>query len=213
MNIGSAVIVVAMNAIPASASVSAPRNRVRFAVAASPVATAIDATPAPEPRRASGDGAAAAAAMSAERDVVPSTVTVMRHPVHPMMVVFPLSFMTSTLLADVLYLVTERAFWAEASLWLAAGGLLSGLAAGMVGMIDFFTMPAVRRRVIAWSHFLAAVMALALAGANVQLRWDDPAAAVWPVGLMLAGTMAAIVGFAGWLGGTLTFKHGIGSYD
>jgi uncharacterized membrane protein len=151
--------------------------------------------------------------MSEERKIVPSTVTVMRHPVHPMLVVFPLSFMTSTLFSDVVYIATGRAFWAEASFWLAAAGLAFGLVAAAAGMIDFFTMPAVRRRVTAWSHFLAAVMALALAAANVQFRWDDPQAAVWPTGLILAATMAAIVGVAGWLGGTLTFKHGIGNYD
>jgi uncharacterized membrane protein len=151
--------------------------------------------------------------MSDERKIVPSTVTVMRHPVHPMLVVFPLSFLTSTVLSDVAYIATGRAFWAEVSFWLAAAGLAFGLLAAVAGMIDFFTMPAVRSRVTAWSHFLAAVMALALAGANVQLRWGDPEAAVWPTGLILAGTMAAIVGLAGWLGGTLTFKHGIGNYD
>jgi hypothetical protein len=55
-------------------------------------------------------------------------------------------------------------------------------------------------------------MALSLAGANVQLRWDDPAAVVWPVGLVLSATMAGVVMVTGWLGGTLTFKHGIGTY-
>jgi uncharacterized membrane protein len=151
--------------------------------------------------------------MDETRKIFPSTVTVMRHPVHPMLVVFPLSFLTSTALSDGIYLLTGRAFWAEASFWLAAGGLAAGLVAAVAGMIDFFTMSAVRKRVQAWGHFLAAVMALALAGANVQLRFSDPAGVIWPTGLLLAATMAAVVGIAGWLGGTLTFKHGIGNYE
>jgi uncharacterized membrane protein len=142
----------------------------------------------------------------------PSTANIMQHPVHPIMVVFPISFMMSTPASDLVFLWTERVFWAEVSFWLSAAALAIGLAAATVGMIDFFSMPEVRRHIAGWGHFLAGTMALSLAGANVQLRWDDPAAPVWPVGLILSATMAGVVMVTGWLGGTLTFKHGIGTY-
>lgn len=142
----------------------------------------------------------------------PSTVNILQHPVHPTIVVFPISFLIGTFAGDLIYLWTDNPFWPELSFWLASGGLAMGLLAALVGMIDFFTMNEVRRHVSAWSHFLAGTMALALAGANVQLRWDDPASAIWPVGLMLSTTMAGMVVATGWLGGTLTFKHGIGIY-
>lgn len=142
----------------------------------------------------------------------PSTVNVMQHPLHPTLVVFPVSFLMSTPVSDLAFLWTGREFWAEAAFWLAGGGLAVGLLAAAIGMIDFFTMREVRRHVSGWSHFLAGTMALSLAAANVQLRWDDPAAAIWPVGLMLSVTMALVVGVTGWLGGTLTFRHGIGTY-
>ena len=147
------------------------------------------------------------------RDIpTPSTVNVMQHPVHPTLVVFPISFLISTVFSDAAFLWTGREFWAELSFWLAGAGLAVGLLAAGVGMIDFFTMREVRRHISGWSHFLAGTMALALAGANTQLRWDDPAAAVWPGGFMLSMTMAAVVAATGWLGGTRTFKHGIGTY-
>jgi len=142
----------------------------------------------------------------------PSTVNIRQHPVHPTMVVFPIAFLTGTLISDLIFLSTGNGFWAEAAFWLASGGLAIGLPAALVGMIDFFTMNEVRKHISAWSHFLAGTMALALAGANVQLRWDDPASVVWPLGLMLSATMAGMVAATGWLGGTLTFKHGIGIY-
>ena len=142
----------------------------------------------------------------------PSTVNIRQHPVHPTMVVFPIAFLTGTLFSDLAYLWTEDAFWAEVAFWLATAGLAMGLLAALVGMVDFFTMNEVRQHISAWSHFLAGTMALALAGANVQLRWSDPADAVWPLGLLLSATMAAVVAVTGWLGGTLTFKHGIGTY-
>jgi uncharacterized membrane protein len=141
-----------------------------------------------------------------------STVNIRRHPVHPTTVVFPIAFLMGTLFSDIVFLATGEAFWAEAAFWLASAGLGLGLLAALVGMVDFFTMSEVRRHIAAWSHFLASTMVLALAGANVQWRWDDPAGAVWPVGLVLSTTMAGMVAAAGWLGGTLVFKHGIGGY-
>lgn len=142
----------------------------------------------------------------------PSTVNVRQHPVHPTLVVFPIAFLTATPFADAVFLWTGDAFWAEAASWLVRGGLAIGLLAALVGTVDFVTMREVRRHISAWSHFLAGTFVLALAGANVQLRWDDPAAAVWPLGLLLSVTMAGAVAVTGWLGGTLTFKHGIGTY-
>lgn len=144
---------------------------------------------------------------------IPSTAAIMQHPVHPILVVFPISFLMSTFASDVVFLMTGRAFWAEVSFWLVSAGLGMGLLAAVVGMIDFFTMREVRKHVSAWSHFLAGVLVLALAGTHVQLRWEDPAAVVWPMGIVLSATMAGVVAVTGWLGGTLTFKHGIGTYD
>ena len=151
--------------------------------------------------------------MGKKRQVAtPSTVNIREHPVHPTMVVFPLAFLSGTAFSDIVFLMTGDAFWAEASFWLASAGLGTGLLAALVGIIDFSTMKEVRQHISAWSHFLAGTMSLALAGANVQWRWDDPAGAVWPVGLMLSVTLACMVVTTGWLGGTLTFKHGIGIY-
>jgi uncharacterized membrane protein len=151
--------------------------------------------------------------MADAREVAtPSTVKIRQHPVHPTIVVFPVAFLTGTPFADIAFLYSGDAFWAQAAFWLASAGLVMGLLAALIGMIDFFTMNEVRQHISAWSHFLAGMMVLALAGANVQFRWDDPQSVIWPVGLMLSATMAGMVAATGWLGGTLTFKHGIGTY-
>ncbi len=55
-------------------------------------------------------------------------------------------------------------------------------------------------------------MLLALAAAGVWLRWPAPVAAVWPWGLILSAVTAVAVMVVGWLGGTLTFRHGVGVY-
>jgi len=143
---------------------------------------------------------------------IPSKVTVMHHPLHPMVVVFPISFLMFTLVTDAAYWYLRDAFWAQASFWLVAAGFVLGVVAALLGLADFVLLKEARREITGWSHMVLGIMTLSLAGANVQLRWDDPVAAALPWGLFLSMVMALTVSLTGWLGGTLTFRHGIGTY-
>lgn len=143
---------------------------------------------------------------------VPSVMAIYKHPIHPMLVVFPIAFLGTMFLTDVAYLVLDDPFWALLSFWLNLGGLVMGVIAGLIGMGDFMILREVRTNVSAWSHFIAAVMLLALAAAGVWLRWPDPVAAVWPWAVLLSAVTAAAVAVTGWLGGTLSFRHGVGVY-
>jgi uncharacterized membrane protein len=144
---------------------------------------------------------------------IPSRVAIMHHPMHPMAVVFPIAFLMATFATDSVFWWLGDVFWARASFWLLAAGLASGLGAALLGFADFVLMREVRRHVAAWSHFIVAVMALSLAGANLRLRLEDAAAGILPWGIALSGAMVLLVSIAGWLGGTLTFRHGIGTYS
>lgn len=143
---------------------------------------------------------------------VPSVMAVMHHPIHPMLVVFPIAFLMAVPATDLAWLFTGDGFWARASLWLSLGGLVMGLVAAVFGTGDLLLLREVRRNPAAWSHFIAAVMVLALAGVGVWLRWPDPAAAIWPWGLGHGLVTAGVLAVAGWLGGTLSFHHGVGVY-
>lgn len=143
---------------------------------------------------------------------IPSRVTLGKHPLHAMLVVFPIAFLTATPLADLAFWWTGDAFWARVAFWLAAAGFLAGSMAAVAGFLDFVLVPRVRQRLAGWTHLLTAVMALSLAGANAQLRYADPVEAALPWGLVLSAVMAVMVSLAGWIGGTLTFGHGIGTY-
>ncbi|MEN1944902.1 DUF2231 domain-containing protein [Luteimonas sp. MJ293] len=143
---------------------------------------------------------------------VESVMAIAKHPIHPMLVTFPIAFLTCVPLADLAYLLFSDPFWARVGLWLNIGGLGLGVVAGIVGTLDLLLVRVARRHVSAWSHFLVAVMALALAALGVWLRWPDPEAAVWPWGLLQGGVMLGVVMVTGWLGGSLSFHHGIGVY-
>lgn len=143
---------------------------------------------------------------------VESVLAIAKHPIHPMLVTFPIAFLSMVVVTDLLHLWLGAPFWAELSFWFNVGGLGFGVLAGLVGTLDMMSIRVVRRHVSAWNHFIVAVMVLAMAALGVWLRVPDPVAAVWPWGLLSSAVMAVLVGVAGWLGGTLSFRHGIGVY-
>lgn len=141
-----------------------------------------------------------------------SRVALGKHPLHPMLVVFPIAFLIATPLADLALWWSGDVFWGRVAFWLVAVGVGGGIAAAAAGLLEFLLVRRVRERLAGWTHLLAAVMALSLGAANLRLRWDDPVEAALPWGLFLSTLTAMMVALAGWLGGTLTFGHGIGTY-
>lgn len=142
---------------------------------------------------------------------VESRVAFMRHPLHPIVVVYPIVCLSLLLPADLAYLWTGDAFWARAAWWLNVLGLVGGLGAAVLGICDMFLIRIARRHVSVWNHFIAGVMLLALAALGVWLRMADThVASTWTV--VQSGLCLLLVIVVGWLGGTLTFGHGIGVY-
>ncbi len=141
-----------------------------------------------------------------------SRVAIRKHPIHAMLVVYPVSLLTLVPATDVAHLILGDAFWARMSFWLTLAGLAAGIVAAATGLLEMFLIRVVRRHVAGWNHMLAAVTALAMAAVGLSIRWPDPVLAVWPWGLVIGCADALMVVIAGWLGGTLTFRHGIGVY-
>jgi uncharacterized membrane protein len=150
--------------------------------------------------------------MPAHEKPIESHVAIKQHPLHPVAVVFPTAFLIATLVTDLVYWWHGDDFWAQMSFWLVTAGFTMGVLAALLGLADFLQIKAARDHVAGWSHLTVAIMTLSLAGASVQLRIDDPAAAVLPWGVFLSVVMTVLVAITGWLGGTLTFRHGIGTY-
>lgn len=135
------------------------------------------------------------------------------HPAHAMLVPFPIAFLMAVLASDITWWQTGDPFWARTSLWLAGAGALSGIGAGVVGMMELLVVRDIRRRAAAWSHFVVAVMLLAVGVANWGLRLGDAQAHIVPFGMYLSGLGTLLVSVAGWLGGTLVFEHRVGVLD
>lgn len=139
-----------------------------------------------------------------------SRMSIMGHPIHPMLIHFPMAALLGLVGTDVGYIFTGDPFWARASQWLAGVGAFGGWVAGLVGLIDLVTVRGVRRLVTAWSHAIVAVMLLSLASFNWLLRFGDAAAPLQPWGLILSCATAVLIAGAGILGGQLVYEHGVG---
>jgi uncharacterized membrane protein len=140
----------------------------------------------------------------------PSRAAVNGHPIHPMIVPFPIAFLVGTLFADIALLASADPFWARAGQWLLGAGLVTGVAAAVLGAIDFFSVERARSLAAGWMHFIGNAAALLLAGWNFATRLGDATGAVAPGGIILSLATAFILVVTGWLGGELAFRHRIG---
>jgi uncharacterized membrane protein len=143
-------------------------------------------------------------------NVVPSKAAIFGHPLHPMLVPFPIAFLVGALASDLAFASTSDPFWARASLWLVLAGLVMGSVAAIAGLTDFLGDARVRSHAAAWVHFGGNGLALLLTLWSVLHRWADPAGSVLPLGLILSIVVAGILVVTGWLGGELSYRYRIG---
>ncbi len=140
---------------------------------------------------------------------VPSTVAILGHPIHPILVQFPIAFLVGATLSDVIYWFVRDSFWALAAYWLIVGGFVGGLAAALTGMLDFLRIERVRKRTAGWAHMVLNIIVMVLTLVNLLLRWNHPVSAVLPWGIVISLIAATALGISGWYGGELVYRHKI----
>ncbi len=144
---------------------------------------------------------------------IESTARLAGHPLHPMLVAFPIASVVLALVADIAYLSTLDPFWARGAFWLLVIAFISGLLAAMAGLTDFLTIRPVRRLNAAWAHVFGNAGALVLVFINLAVRWGDPAAGVASGGLVLSIVTVLVLLVTGWLGGSLVYAYHLGAMD
>ena len=143
-----------------------------------------------------------------------STAKIAGHPIHPMLVPFPIAFLVAVLVCDLAYWRSGNPGWAIAAMWLLGAALVMAAAAALAGLTDFIGDPAVRSLSVAWIHFLGNLLAVVLALINFIIRWMNGAATgVLPWGIWLSVIVVLILLVTGWLGGELVFRHRVGVSD
>ncbi|HZU32660.1 MAG TPA: DUF2231 domain-containing protein, partial [Candidatus Angelobacter sp.] len=133
------------------------------------------------------------------------------HPIHPMLVGFPLSLWIGSFIFDVI-----GSIWSIPGLWTTGfycvvGGCIGAVLAAVPGALDWwFAIP---------SNSSAKQRGLLHGGLNtltlllfiyIAYRLGSPSAAPDSVALVLMGIGVVILGISGWLGGTLVYRNQIG---
>lgn len=136
------------------------------------------------------------------------------HPIHPMLVPFPIALWVFSLIADVIHLSGGNPAWRD---WIAfyalLGGIIGAVAAATFGIIDWLSLKkeGVVKKTADW-HARLNVIALLIFSADFYLRTTG--GSMWVGGSQTIPLLLSVVGvvlitISGYLGGELVFRHGV----
>lgn len=142
-----------------------------------------------------------------------STAQIGGHPIHPMLIPFPITCLVGAFVTDLIFLATGDRGFATASHWLIGFGIGTALLAATFGLIDFMGDDKIRRLSHALQHMMANVAAVVVAIINFVIRLGDPAGDIANMGVFLSGAVVLILLFSGWRGADLVYHHKVGVHD
>ena len=136
------------------------------------------------------------------------------HPVHPMLVSFPIALFVVAFLCDVARGLsgTSTPYWTLAY-YSIGGGLVGALLAALPGFVDYLSLGRTKVRRLAWWHMMANAGVFVLFVINFYLRRPSGAAAAGgnkTLLMALSSVGVALLGLSGWLGGELVYVHRVG---
>lgn len=139
-----------------------------------------------------------------------SKVKILGHPVHPMVIVFPLGLLSTAVVFDLIGLATDDSDWYEVSYYLLGAGIVGGFAAAVFGLIDWLAIPTnTRAKQVGLYHALSNSVGLAFFIASWYLRYDGSVQDPETLAIVLSLLGAGAASLGGWLGGELVYRLGI----
>jgi len=142
-----------------------------------------------------------------------SSVKAFGHPVHPMLVVFPLGLFATSLAFDVIRGVGGGSGFSRAAFYMISAGILGGLSAAVFGTVDWLAIPrGTRAKRIGAFHGLMNVAVVGLLVVSWGVRYRDPDE-MFGAAVVLSAVGVALALVSGWLGGELVDRLGVGVDD
>lgn len=142
-----------------------------------------------------------------------STAKIAGHPLHPMLVPFPIAFFAGTLVADLAFSKTGDAFWFLATEWMLGAGVMMALLAAVAGFTDFLGDQRIRELSVAWWHFLGNLFVVLVEAFNWYRRYENGPDAVVPTGVLLSLAAVLVLLVNGWLGWEMVYRKHVGVAD
>ena len=142
-----------------------------------------------------------------------SRAKLLGHPIHQMLIVFPLGLLAMAVIFDALALLLADGYWSEIAFWMIAAGVVTGLLAAPFGTIDWAAIPAgTRAKRIGALHGIGNVIVVALFALSWWMRRGAPSTPE-TLALLLSFAGAGLALGTGWLGGELVDRLGVGVDD
>jgi uncharacterized membrane protein len=142
-----------------------------------------------------------------------STAAIAGHPLHPMLIPFPVACFVLAFVSDLAFWKSGDPFWATASLWLLGVGLIGAALAAVAGLIDLFGDDRIRDLNDAWLHAGGNIVAVLIQLYNWYSRYQHGSDAVIPTGLILSLIVVLGLLFTGWKGWEMVYRHRVGVAD
>jgi uncharacterized membrane protein len=132
------------------------------------------------------------------------------HPVHPMLIVFPLGLLATAVIFDLIALARSFSDLFTVAYWMITAGLVGGAASSIFGLIDYLAIPAgTRAKSIGLLHGAGNVLVMMLFALSWWMRRvvpDNPSRTA--LAFSFVAVLLALV--TGWLGGELVDRLGVG---
>ena len=136
-----------------------------------------------------------------------SPASVRKHPLHPMLVAFPIGLWVFALVCDIVAVAGAAGPWSTVAFYFIAGGIVGAILAAIPGLIDYFSIEEASMGRIATIHLLVNVGALIVFAVDLWCRFVLPATSVVPLLLSAIGVVG--IGIGGWLGGEMVYVKGM----
>jgi len=142
-----------------------------------------------------------------------SSANIGGHPIHPMLIPFPIGLWVFSFAADLIYMWRGNPAWEQVAFYTLAGGCVGAALAAVFGLIDLLGVKDNQVFRTGLMHAGCNVVSLLIFAASWYLRTTSGsqmlgAGSKIPFVLSLVGVVVLAV--AGWLGGELVFKYGVG---
>lgn len=130
------------------------------------------------------------------------------HPIHAILLSFPIALFASALVSDITYLNSAEIQWSNLSQWAITGALLFGAPVVVWAVIDWLRgrgSPARSR----WPIYLALVSVMWILGLiNAFKHSQDAWSSVGTMGVLLSALCTVLALAAGWIGHSSTLPTG-----
>ena len=137
--------------------------------------------------------------------------TLFGHPLHPILIPFPIGFFVGALISDIISAFSGAPIWPSLSVVLIGFGIVGALVATLFGFVDYFSAPMSNNaKKVATTHMLLNLLTVLVFAVAFFVRYDKPPSSS---GYVLTVLGVVILGIAGSMGGHLAYHYGVGVND